>query len=218
VGEHAGAGAGPLTVWLQRGHGDARAQARRVLTSVAAESLGVPLADLHLTVEPGGRPVLAVDGARDAPHVAMSHCGGAVAVVVSRQGPVGVDVERLRSLPALALARRWLAATEADWLAGIPTEAQVAAFLLLWTQKEAVGKALGIGLRNGGMSRRIPVPVLDGSRRMRQVPGLDSMAVAACAVEPDLVLALACQAAEGQDFAVHELAPVAAQSPDRALS
>ena len=32
------------------------------------------------------------------------------------------------------------------------------AFLRLWTAKEAVGKALGQGLRNAGLRRRMPLP------------------------------------------------------------
>ena len=84
---------------------------------------------------PHGRPVLLDDSGR---HVSVSHTAGLVAVAVSADGPVGVDVERpdatgFDGFAALALA----AGEQAD---------DDAARARLWTAKEAVRKATGEGL------------------------------------------------------------------------
>nr|WP_239062753.1 4'-phosphopantetheinyl transferase superfamily protein [Streptomyces sp. SID13031] len=71
-------------------------------------------------------------------------------------GPVGIDLEDRYPRDITALAHRWFAPTELAWLAGQPEELE--AFLHLWTAKEAVGKALGTGLRNAGLSREMPLP------------------------------------------------------------
>lgn len=154
-----------MAVWCSRVSGDERHAAHALLLERAAQVLGRSAGELHLVHEPGGRPRLAGDptgGAVGLParlHVAVSHGRGVVAVALSLAGPVGVDVEVVRPLPAVALARRWFPIDEADWVAGHSPADRTRAFLALWTAKEAVGKALGTGLRGGGLHRRVPPPV-----------------------------------------------------------
>ena len=63
---------------------------------------------------------------------------------------LGIDVERMRPRPrALELARRFFAADETAYLEQLPADALLAAFLDLWTAKEAVLKAQGGGLSYG---------------------------------------------------------------------
>ncbi|MEV4439120.1 4'-phosphopantetheinyl transferase superfamily protein [Streptomyces sp. NPDC049577] len=105
-------------------------------------------------------------------------------MALSTHRHVGVDIETVRPFPAVPLARRWLDEAAADWIARAPRDAAARAFLWLWTQKEAVGKAHGHGLRDGGLTRRIPAPTTwpappDG----RLVPLPDDPATA-CAVLP----------------------------------
>ena len=92
------------------------------------------------------------------PHVAgkpalefnLSHSGGAMLVALSRSQPLGVDMEMpRRSRPVLALARRWFDPAEAAVLETLPEADQQAAFLRLWSCKEAVLKALGRGIGFG---------------------------------------------------------------------
>ncbi|WP_189280263.1 4'-phosphopantetheinyl transferase family protein [Streptomyces atratus] len=136
--------------------GDARTAAHTALLRGAALLTGEPADAFRLTYEPGGRPRLA--GAAAPPHVSISHGRGVWAVALGTTGPVGVDVEAVRPVPALRMAGRWLDAAAADWLARVPPAARPAAFLWLWTQKEAIGKARGRGLRGGGLGRPVPVP------------------------------------------------------------
>jgi 4'-phosphopantetheinyl transferase len=145
-----------LIVWLAAGVVPDQRRATRLLLDHALAELGSPLrSETCLFAEPSGRPVLR--GA-NAPQVSISHAYGLIAVAVARTGGVGVDVEGLRPLPALALARRWFLEEEAGWLSAQPEELRGRGFLWLWTQKEAMGKALGIGLRDG--CTRIAVPGL----------------------------------------------------------
>ncbi|MFD4371377.1 4'-phosphopantetheinyl transferase family protein [Streptomyces sp. NPDC058486] len=136
--------------------GDERAQAHRLLLQSAAALLAVPVSELRVEHEPGGRPFLG--GAGEGLAVSVSHARGVLALVLGAGCPVGVDVEVVRRLNAGALARAYLDPVETDWLRALPEAEQATGFLWLWTQKESAGKALGQGLRDGGMSRRVPLP------------------------------------------------------------
>ncbi|MFF0819930.1 4'-phosphopantetheinyl transferase family protein [Micromonospora haikouensis] len=162
-------------VFLGRTDGDRPAAARRLLRRAGGTLLGRAEAEIRVGRDAAGRPLVDAGDAVELP-VSVSHTGGVVVVAARRGGGVGVDVERHRELPALALARRWYAPQEAAWLRGRPPGHRVEAFLLLWTAKEAVGKALGRGLRDGGLRRPMPVPGGPGEL-LRPVPGTGGLRV-----------------------------------------
>lgn len=77
-----------------------------------------------------------------------SHSGGHLLVAAGNDLCVGVDLESLRPRAnALALARRFFAAEEIEWLSA--REDSEHQFLRLWCAKEAVLKAHGRGLAFG---------------------------------------------------------------------
>ncbi|MFI7436302.1 4'-phosphopantetheinyl transferase family protein [Micromonospora haikouensis] len=162
-------------VFLGRTDGDRPAAARRLLRRAGGALLGRAEAEIRVGRDAAGRPLVDAGDAVELP-VSLSHAGGVVVVAARRGGGVGVDVERRRELPALALADRWYAPQEAAWLRGRPPGQRVEAFLLLWTAKEAVGKALGRGLRDGGLRRPMPVPGGPGEL-LRPVPGAGGLRV-----------------------------------------
>ncbi|MFC7243391.1 4'-phosphopantetheinyl transferase family protein [Catellatospora aurea] len=168
-----------IRIWLASAV-DATALARHATGQV----LGIDPAQIEIGREPAGRPY--VIGAPRL-HLAISHTPDVAAVAVTDLGPLGVDVEPIRHLPAAELARRWFSAPEADWVARHPDD-----FLLLWTAKEAVGKALGVGLRDGGLLRPMPLPLT--ARLTATLPGLPTMTVAAWR-HRETVLGLACDTA-----------------------
>jgi 4'-phosphopantetheinyl transferase len=70
-----------------------------------------------------------------------------MAIALSEEGEVGVDVERVRELPDLeALAKRCFSAGEWDRFRQLGSEERGRWFFRLWTRKEAVLKAMGTGL------------------------------------------------------------------------
>lgn len=99
-----------------------------------------------------------------APHsslVSLSRCGEAAVVALSPVGGVGVDIERVgrRLLPA---AHTYLRPAELRRLRG-PTAAMQAT--ALWAVKEAVLKALGVGLTVPPIRVRLRPGVRRGRRR-----------------------------------------------------
>ena len=79
-----------------------------------------------------------------------SHSGEGLVVAFGRGLVLGIDLEWTRPRPnALALARRFFATPEADWLHGLAEPVREASFLRLWCAKEAILKAHGHGLSFG---------------------------------------------------------------------
>lgn len=125
---------GELAVWLLD------ADVKDPLETVAARYLGVAVDQVSIVRTVEGKP--AVEGATLEVNLAHS-CSVALVAVASQA--VGVDVEQLRaevaawSLPAHALSPAELGRLEAAL-----EPARV--FLDLWTRKEALLKAVGLGL------------------------------------------------------------------------
>lgn len=100
-----------------------RAAARRGIT-------GFRLAGLRTTAQ--GKPLC-----DELPGFSISHSGELVACALSDEGPVGLDVERLRPIEPARFARVFSAAEQA-WIDG-----DSGRFFELWTRKEAAVKLSG---------------------------------------------------------------------------
>jgi 4'-phosphopantetheinyl transferase len=126
---------------------------RLMLARYAGGGRGRPgPADWRFVAGPHGKPEVDADRS-GAPGGAfsISHARGMAACALAT-GPVavGVDVEVLdRRLEAQALADRFFHPGEAQWLRERPDDRRAEAFLVLWTLKEAVVKALGTGISQG---------------------------------------------------------------------
>lgn len=134
---------GPLRyAWRPFTHG---APAEALVRPWLAQALQVPDAALALQRDARGRPQLG--GALTGFDASWSHSGGGLLMAVGEGVQVGADLEQLRPRPrALALARRYFAASEAATLAALSGSEREAAFVRLWCAKEAVLKAHGMGL------------------------------------------------------------------------
>ena len=75
----------------------------------------------------------------------IAHSGDAVAVAVSRDGEVGIDLEEMNANLPPPLDDV-LTSVERSWLGGVPRERLRGAFITLWCAKEACAKALGLGV------------------------------------------------------------------------
>ncbi|PLC51295.1 hypothetical protein CR159_03435 [Pollutimonas subterranea] len=92
------------------------------------------------------------------PFFSLSHTRGRVAVVVSRRGPVGVDVEVVDRVHALSdMDEAWLSAGERLALTSALDKDQGAQRLAWWVAKEALVKAVGLGLRQPLCELELPV-------------------------------------------------------------
>jgi 4'-phosphopantetheinyl transferase len=78
--------------------------------------------------------------------VSVAHTGAHVAVALARGARIGVDVEQIRDVDVDGLARSAFSGEEAAELAALPADGRAAAFFRIWTSKESVVKALGVGI------------------------------------------------------------------------
>ena len=81
------------------------------------------------------------------PSFNISHSGNIIMLALAARGRLGVDVEAVRELRDLpGLARTTFAYDELDAVVSLPTDRRAGAFYRIWTRKEAMLKALGLGL------------------------------------------------------------------------
>lgn len=122
---------------------------RQPLRSVLGAYLGITADRVTLINGEHGRPALAEAHDRSL-GFNWSHSGSHALIAVGRGVVPGIDLEQLRARPrALEIARRYFSSDETAALMALPAAVRDAAFLDLWTAKEAVLKALGRGLAFG---------------------------------------------------------------------
>ena len=163
----------------------AHAATRRLLGAV----LGQPAAALAFLADALGKPALA--GAAAALHFNLSHGGELGALVVSAERTVGIDIEPWRPMAdALAVGATVFAESEmVGWAQAAPHEVD-ARFLRLWTRKEALLKAIGLGLSLdpkgvavGLQPARCEIAVTTGTQQWKvNVESLEHHAEAALAI------------------------------------
>lgn len=101
----------------------------------------------ELDFGPHGKPQLA-DSAHADITVSLSHSVNVVACAFARNASIGLDVEAMGNHEDIATAgSQHLAADERAYLRRLPTHQQNEVFVRLWTLKEAVAKATGLGLQ-----------------------------------------------------------------------
>jgi len=131
-------------------HPDAREAfvvGRGLLRVLLARRLGVTAEEVGLVREPLGRLRLSTPTVGEDVRFSVSRSGRMVLHAFASQRNVGVDVERIRERPGLLqVADRFFAPGERRTLDRLSADERLAAFFVLWTQKEAYLKALGVGL------------------------------------------------------------------------
>ena len=80
-------------------------------------------------------------------HVSLARAGGRLALAVTAAGPVGIDLESVADVARAPVAAVLLSPAEADAVHSLSAPAANTALAELWTAKEAVLKAAGVGLR-----------------------------------------------------------------------
>lgn len=106
-------------------------------------------ADWQFESSAEGRPeiVQPLDRPAERLRFSLSHTHGLIAVALARGWHVGVDVERAREGTNFdIITPSLLAGSEKSWFSQIAPAAREAAFVSLWTMKEALLKACGAGI------------------------------------------------------------------------
>lgn len=129
--------AGDAAVW-QLGAGTIRP-----IETVLARYLGLRPSSVMLRRSRTGKPEL-----EGSPFdFSLAHSGDVALVAVARGREVGVDVELLRAgTESWSLSSHALTHSERARLQGLPMAQRSGAFLSMWTRKEALLKAVGVGL------------------------------------------------------------------------
>ena len=157
--------------------------ARAVLRSLLGLATEVDPAEVVFAYGEHGKPRLAAGG----PSFNASDSGDFVAVGLA-SAELGVDVEVVRPLARRErLALRICTERELEAFETIPEAERDAAFLRLWTCKEAALKAVGIGLSGGVRSIEIDLRS-DGPPRLRRLRGeVDGWTLVPATLSPEVV-------------------------------
>lgn len=156
------------------------AHSRAALRTLLSRYLNRPADSLAITCVAGEQPALLEP---DALPFSYSHTEGRGAIAFARDGAIGVDIERPDPARDYAgIAARFFSSEERAEYFVEPPEARDAVFLRLWTRKESVMKAAGVGLR--GLSTPVDA---DAYRVYSHTEGDAHLALAsACELRPTL--------------------------------
>ncbi len=141
---------------------------------------------------PHGKPALR---SGHGPHFNLAHSGDLALLALSPDHEVGVDVEQWRAVADYdSIAARFFSPAEQDVLRGLPASARARAFLIGWTRKEAVMKALGLGVAQSPES--IEVSLEEGRAVVLRIAGRPAVqwTMITFAPAPGFIGALAIQA------------------------
>jgi 4'-phosphopantetheinyl transferase len=169
---------------------------RAFLRAVLGRYLGQPPAAVRLRHGAHGKPALA-DQTVDL-HFNLAHSDDLAVCAVTMANEVGIDIERLRTLPdAGDVAGLFFAPGESAALASLPLAQRTRAFFETWTRKEAFLKALGSGLARPLDSFEVKVGPGQPARLLRTAGDPDEatrFSLSALDLAPDYVAALAVEA------------------------
>lgn len=140
----------------QQQHRDTYVLAHAAWRHALAAVLRVTPAEVPLASEANGRPCLPGTGLA----TSLSHSGSHVAIAIAHADCIGVDIEQSPTRADLGPLTELLCTTEeANALQRCDTPSREHALLALWTRKEALLKAYGIGLRQPPSGIRVDADV-----------------------------------------------------------
>lgn len=125
---------------------------RGLLRTMLARYLRTQACAIAFFYGPHGKPFLAYESADDPLFFNVSHCEDlALFAFTLNNSAIGVDIERVRSMPdLLELSTRLFSLRESGELTTLRSDRQQQGFFNCWTRKEAFVKAIG-----GGLSYRL---------------------------------------------------------------
>jgi 4'-phosphopantetheinyl transferase len=125
--------------------------ARGLLRVILSRYLPLKARDIAFEYDENGKPGLK-GNSTDGIQFNVSHSGDKIIMAFVRGKRVGVDVEKVdASIAGLELAKQYFSLREVAEIEDSPDEEKAKMFYRIWTRKEALLKAIGIGL--GGLSK-----------------------------------------------------------------
>jgi len=120
--------------------------ARATLRRLLGEYLGEPPSSIRFSYSRAGRPSVLYPLVPDL-DISISHSAGAVLIGLSRGRRIGADVEYISpTFPFSEVAANSFAQEERDILESVSDVRKRNLFFALWTAREALAKATGLGL------------------------------------------------------------------------
>lgn len=126
--------------FVRQMHRDRYVEGRARMREILGLETGQHPRDIVFRYGANGKP--SIDGG---PDFNLSHSDGLAVLVISRDGALGVDVEKRRPIED-CVARHHFAPAECANLSQLSPEDWLEGFYRCWTRKEAVIKACGLGL------------------------------------------------------------------------
>lgn len=120
------------------------------LRAILAAYLRIMPDEARFCYGPAGKPALADEFAASGLNFNLAHSGNLAAVAVTRDRPVGIDIEQIKPLnDAEQIVARFFSAAVRASFQKLPRGQRMAAFYNLWTRQEAWLKAAGQGMAEG---------------------------------------------------------------------
>ena len=117
---------------------------RSALRSILSEQVGCAMQALSLDYGQQGKPRLVQGPPLE---FNVSHSQGKALIGIARSTAIGIDLEKVRSMPKLlALTERFYAVSEHQAIASLDESKRARAFFEYWTCKEAYLKGTGDGI------------------------------------------------------------------------
>jgi 4'-phosphopantetheinyl transferase len=164
---------------------------RVALRKVLSEILGQPPTRLDFSVGVGGKPFIS-----DGPFFNMSMSGSMLLVGVTTGAEIGVDIELVKRFDEMdRLTGSVLSPSEQLGIANLADSERLRGFYRAWTRKEAVTKALGVGLNCDLQSFSVPLSMEYGNHPVEVSPSFPSdkpWFVHPLQVDPATEAAIAC--------------------------
>ncbi len=117
------------------------------LRKILGHYLGISPQKVFFLIQPKGKPILSTFHHNMPILFNISHSSEMAVIALTRTADIGVDVEKIQSFENLMeIAEYFFHPQEAQEIMNKSAGASLKKFYEIWTQKEAVVKALGIGL------------------------------------------------------------------------
>ncbi len=138
--------------------------AHGALREILSDYVGLPADQLIFNQNKYGKPYLIIDGQESYLQFNMSHSDHMLAIIISNDKAVGIDIEAVRENQNLAkVSKQYFSTLEYQQFIALPSAEQTAAFYRYWTCKEAfikaIGQSLSYGLKNISVQMHSDKPV-----------------------------------------------------------